>query len=213
MEEKFGRLLFIVAFCQFHTSMCNLLALNRSLTLLLSAMKKPRLLCSILLYQIQQRKKKCTLSTGLQETPLIWFEAPVAPVVTLVLECVEEVLVNVSSPWAYTLRESSSVQSHAWWTRQETSLWFPPCPQASSYRFTGKKALRKDGRKSLWHILHFRQMTMRAYVLFVFWERDRGRSGKWKREKKVVHLKKCFLYSFSWAVVNIFLSCLRVLSA
>lgn len=89
---------------------------------MLSAMKKPRLLCSILLYQIQQRKKKCTLSTGLQETPLIWFEAPVAPVVTLVLECVEEVLVNVSSPWAYTLRESSSVQSHAWWTRQETSL-------------------------------------------------------------------------------------------
>lgn len=108
-------------------------------------------------------KIKCTLSTGLQETPLIWFEAPVAPVVTLVLECVEEVLVNVSSPWAYTLRESSSVQSHAWWT--------------------GKKALRKDGRKSLWHILHFRQTTMRAYVLFVFL-RARPRSFRKMKERK-----------------------------
>lgn len=89
---------------------------------MLSAMKKPHLLCSILLYQIQQqRKKKALCLLGYKETPLIWFEAPVAPVVTLVLECVEEVLVNVSSPWAYTLTESS-VQSHAWWMGLETSL-------------------------------------------------------------------------------------------
>lgn len=94
-------------------------------------MKKPHLLFSILLYQIQQqrkkkkhskKKKKTLCLLGYKETPLIWFEAPVAPVVTLVLECVEEVLVNVSSPWAYTLTESSSVQSHAWWMGLETSL-------------------------------------------------------------------------------------------
>lgn len=31
MEEKFGRLLFIVAFCQFHTYTCDLLALKSEL--------------------------------------------------------------------------------------------------------------------------------------------------------------------------------------
>lgn len=102
------------------------------------------------------------MSTGLQETPLIWFEAPVAPVVTLVLECVEEVLVNVSSPWAYTLTESSSVQSHAWWWSWRR-VFDPSRPQMSSDRFAGKKALRK-GRKSLWHILHVRRTTMRTCV-------------------------------------------------
>lgn len=184
MEEKFGRLLFIVAFCQFHTSMCNLLALNRSLALLLSAMKKPRLLCSILLYQIQRRKKMHFVYWVTRNTSyLVWSPccpcSHICPWVCRGSAC--ECFITMG---LHTKRESSSVQSRAWWTRQEMSLWFPPRPQMSSYRFTGKKALCKDGRKSLWHILHFRRTIMRAYVLLVFLERDRGRLGNEREERK-----------------------------
>lgn len=124
MEEKFGRLLFIVAFCQFHTYTCDLLALKSELDALAKCYEEttPSFFHTFVPNTTTTKKKKALCLLGYKETPLIWFEAPVAPVVTLVLECAEEVLVNVSSPWAYTLTESSSVQSHAWWMGLETSL-------------------------------------------------------------------------------------------
>lgn len=196
MEEKFGRLLFIVAFCQFHTSMCNLLALNQSLTLLLSAMKKPRLLCSILLYQIQRRKKKMHFVYWVTRNTsyLVW--SPCCP-------C------SHTCPWAcrgsacecfitmglHTERVLFCSVPRLVDTAGDESLILPPRPQASSYRFTGKKALRKDGRKSLWQILHFRQTTMRAYVLFVFL-RARPRSFRKMKRKESSPSEKVFPVQF-----------------
>lgn len=68
MEEKFGRLLFIVAFCQFHTSMCNLLALKSELDALAKCYEEttPSSFHTFV-PNTTTTKKKCTLSTGLQE--------------------------------------------------------------------------------------------------------------------------------------------------
>lgn len=67
--------------------------------LLLSAMNKPppseQSLCSILLYQIQQKNALCLLG---YEKHLLFGLNPLCPRSHTVLECVEEVLVNVLSP-------------------------------------------------------------------------------------------------------------------
>lgn len=84
MEEKFGRLLFIVAFCQFHTSMCNLLALKSELDALAKCYEEttPSSFHTFVPNTTTTTKKNALCLLGYKKTPLIWFEAPVAPVVT-----------------------------------------------------------------------------------------------------------------------------------
>lgn len=166
MEEKFGRLLFIVAFCQFHTYTCDLLALKSELDALAKCYEEttPSLFHTFVPNTTTtKKKKKSTLSTGLQRNTsyLVW--SPCCP-------C------SHTCPWVCRGSASEcfitmglhtdrvlfcSVPCLVGWRR----VFDPSRPQMSSDLSAGKKALRKDGRKSLWHILHVRRTTMRTEVI------------------------------------------------